>query len=120
MLYFSETVWVFTFSSSLPALEGALESSKGEANGEMNGPRLSLLPASEPQLVLREDIADGERLGLSTGESWYGRTGPLDRVGGIRRESDDSPMAGEPYMPGPNRDDEFAEGPLAAGNKFLE
>ena len=29
MLYFSETVCVFTLSSSLPALEGALESSNG-------------------------------------------------------------------------------------------
>ena len=33
MLYFSLTVCVFTPSSSLPALDGARESSKGEAKG---------------------------------------------------------------------------------------
>lgn len=69
MLYFSDTVWVLTFSSSLPALDGALESSNGEANGEMKGPRLSLLPASELQLVRRDDIAEAARDGLSMGES---------------------------------------------------
>lgn len=52
MLYFSDTVWVLTPSSSLPAREGALESSKGDAKGPR---RLSLLPAdSELQLVRRE------------------------------------------------------------------
>jgi hypothetical protein len=58
MLYFSDTVWVFTLSSSLPALDGALESS----NGEMKGPwRLSLLLAlSELQLVRRDDMFEPE------------------------------------------------------------
>lgn len=63
MLYFSATVWVL-ISSSLPALEGVLESSNGEANGPC---RLSLLPASELQLVLLDDIPDWE--GLSYGRS---------------------------------------------------
>lgn len=62
MLYFSATVWVLT-SSSLPFLEGALESSKGEAKGPA---RLSLLPASELQLVLLDDMAE------SVEPSWYG------------------------------------------------
>jgi hypothetical protein len=66
MLYFSETVCVLTLSSSLPAREGARESSKGEANGPC---RLSLLPASELQLVRLDDIADAEREGLSFGTS---------------------------------------------------
>lgn len=52
MLYFSETVCVLTPSSSLPALDGDLESSNGDANGPA---RLSLLPAEpELQLVLHE------------------------------------------------------------------
>jgi hypothetical protein len=59
ILYFSDTVCVLIFSSSLPALEGALESSNGEANGPY---RLSLLlPASELKLVRRDDIAEFDR-----------------------------------------------------------
>jgi len=58
ILYFSETVCVLILSSSLPALEGALESSNGEANGPY---RLSRLPASELKLVRRDDIAEVER-----------------------------------------------------------
>lgn len=61
MLYFSETVWVLMLSSSLPAREGTLESSSGDANGEPNGaakPRLSRLGASKAQLELLEDIPD--------------------------------------------------------------
>ena len=57
MLNFSETVCVFR-SSSLPALDGALESSKGEANGPLD--------VSELQLVRRDDIADGDRSGDSS------------------------------------------------------
>lgn len=46
------------FSSSLsPALEEALESSKGEPNGPA---RLSRLPASELQLVRRDENPDTE------------------------------------------------------------
>lgn len=44
MLYFSLTVCVLTPSSSLPALDGARDSSKGDANGPA---RLSRL-ASDP------------------------------------------------------------------------
>lgn len=58
MLYFSDTVCVLTLSSKLPDLEGALESSNGEPNGPC---RLSLLPASELQLVLLDDMPDAER-----------------------------------------------------------
>lgn len=55
MLYFSETVWVLRPSSSLSALDGDLESSKGDANGPA---RLSLLPAEpELQLVLLESVS---------------------------------------------------------------
>lgn len=63
MLNFSETVWVLR-SSSLPAREGARESSKGEANG----PNLeSRLPTdSELQLVRRDESAEGDRRGDSS------------------------------------------------------
>lgn len=54
-------------SSSLPAREGALESSNGDAKGPL---LLSLLPASELQLVRLEDMADADRdTGLSVGIS---------------------------------------------------
>lgn len=63
MLNFSDTVCVFR-SSSLPALDGALESSKGEAKGPI---RESRLPAdSESQLERRDDIAEGDRIGDSS------------------------------------------------------
>ena len=55
MLYFSETVCVLT-SSSLPAREGALESSKGFVPAES---LLSRLLAPELQLLLLDDIPDG-------------------------------------------------------------
>lgn len=58
MLNFSETVCVFR-SSSLPARDGALESS----NGEAKGPRAE---KSDSQLVRREDMIEGERSGDSS------------------------------------------------------
>jgi hypothetical protein len=66
MLYFSDTVCVFR-SSSLPAREGARESSKGEANGEMPIALESRLPTdSELQLVRRDESAEGDRAGDSS------------------------------------------------------
>jgi len=59
MLNFSDTVWVLR-SSSLPARDGALESSKGEAKGPRESPVMS-----ELQLV-RRDMADGDRCGDSS------------------------------------------------------
>ena len=74
MLYFSETVCVFTPSSSLPAREGALESSNGDANGPY---RLSRLPIeSELQLVLLDESSEGDRIGDGDSSSRYRR----DRV----------------------------------------
>ena len=60
MLNFSDTVCVFK-SSSLPAREGALESSKGEANGPLES-RVK----SELQLDLRDDMPDGDCMGDSS------------------------------------------------------
>src|SRR5205823_11801418 len=88
MLNFSETVCVLTLSS-LPALEGALESSKGD----MKGFRLSLLVPSELKLVLLDEIPE---FGLDCdGESFWALNGRLD---GGRRSSDESDV-GE-YGPG--------------------
>lgn len=95
MLYFSETVCVLTLSSSLPARDGALESS----NGEAKGPLLSLLPASELQLVLLDDIADVALEGLSGPKSWYGLGGPRALEGGSNI-SDDCATSGVPYIGG--------------------
>lgn len=66
MLNFSLTVCVVT-PSSLPALDGALESS----NGDTKGPPylLSLLPALSDDhdvLLLLKPLAEGERMGLSS------------------------------------------------------
>jgi hypothetical protein len=85
MLNFSDTVWVLMYSSSLPALDGALESSKGDANG----PNLLLrLPAeSELQLDLREDVAE---MGDVTGESSSWNLLCFDFFGG-NNSSADSP-----------------------------
>ena len=58
MLNFSETVCVFR-SSSLPARDGALESSNGEAKGP-------LAEKSDSQLVRLEDMTEGERNGDSS------------------------------------------------------
>jgi len=56
MLYFSDTVCVFTFSSpvSLPAREGAREDSRESSKGEAKGPS----PIDEFQLDLREDMGE--------------------------------------------------------------
>lgn len=51
MLNFSETVWVLR-SSSLPAREGALESSKGEAKGPYRESRLPTDSESQLDLVV--------------------------------------------------------------------
>lgn len=101
MLYFSDTVWVLICSSSLPALDGALESSKGEAKGPP-------IPCSEAQLDLLEDIEDPglEGPGLCAGESVYGLGALEDREGGSNI-SEDSTLPGAPYN---GRDD--------AGSKF--
>nr|GFD59778.1 hypothetical protein [Tanacetum cinerariifolium] len=63
-------------SSSLPALEGALESSNGEANGPLDD-------MSESQLVRREDMAEGERNGDSSLKGFV-----LVLRGGSRRSPD--------------------------------
>ena len=60
MLHFPETVCVLR-SSSLPARDGALESSNGEAKGP-------LAEKSDSQLVRREDMIEGER-GERSGDS---------------------------------------------------
>lgn len=67
MLYFSLTVCVLTPSSSLPALEGARESSKGETKGPAY--LLSLLPALSDDhdvLLLLYPLAKGDGAGLSS------------------------------------------------------
>ena len=89
MLYFSETVCVLTFSSSLPALDGALESAKGFESYTL----LSLLPPSELQLVLLDEkplgvlkpFASGEPLaeGSSSRNRWV-----LDLDGGSSNSAD--------------------------------
>lgn len=100
MLYFSETVWVF-ISSSLPAREGALESSNGEENGPS---RLSLLPASELQLVLLDDMPEPALDRLSAGRSWYWRGfRALDGASSISEESA-TPGESFPYNKGPGGD----------------
>lgn len=96
MLNFSETVWVFK-SSSLPARDGALESSKGEPNG----PPVK----SELQLVRLDDRAEGDCMGDS---SRYDRA-VLSFLGGSSI-SEDSAMVALLYMC------EFVgEGKLAVG-----
>ena len=57
---FSDTVCVLS-SSSLPAREGARESSKGEAKGDLESRVMS-----DSQLVRREDMFEGEPRGDSS------------------------------------------------------
>lgn len=85
MLNFSETVCVLR-SSSLPAREGALESSNGEAKGPLD--------MSELQLDRRDDMPEGDRNGDS---SRYGRV--LSLRGG-RSISADSATAALLYIDG--------------------
>lgn len=97
MLYFSDTVCVLT-SSSLPALDGALESSNGDANGLcMLFLLLSKPPVSEAQLLRLEDIAEPGRevVGLGDGESWYGRGAlPLEGASSISEDGWDETYGG--------------------------
>ena len=91
MLYFSDTVCVLIFSSSVPVREGDLESSKGEANGP--SARLSRLVAdSSLQLVLRDGSSEvsGERPGESSSRNLRMR----ERLGG-NNKSEGSPGVGE-------------------------
>ena len=81
------------FSSSLPALEGVRVSSNGETNGPV---RLSLLvPESELQLVLREDMPEGER--IEEGESSSLNLRVRDTLGGMRNSADSATGPGYPY-----------------------
>ena len=82
ILYFSETVCVLTFSSSLPALETVLES----ANGSMPYILLSLPLPSELKLVLRDRLSTGDPGTDSSSRNLC----VLDRVGGISRVSAES------------------------------
>ncbi len=90
ILYFSETVWVLTLSSSLPALEGALESSKG-----LPPYRLSRPPPSELQLVRRDGKAEGS--GDLAGESSSLNRCVLERDGGRSNSADSAGPKG--YIP---------------------
>lgn len=82
MLYFSDTVCVFTLSSSLPALEGARES----ANGSTPYILLSRLFPSELKLVLRDGVSTGEPGADSSSRNLC----VLDRDGGMSSVSDES------------------------------
>lgn len=96
MLYFSDTVCVLT-SSSLPAREGALESSKGLYWPPLC--RLRPLPEiSELQLVRLEDMPEGDRE-TGSGESRYGR-GPRPWAGGSNISADSATPPGALYSPG--------------------
>lgn len=85
MLYFSDTVWVLTWSSSLPARDGALESSKGDTKEPKS--LLSRLPAeSLLELVLLDEVADaGDCTG--EGDSSPNRRG-LDLDGGNKSSTE--------------------------------
>ena len=82
ILYFSDTVWVLTFSSSLPALDGVLESAKGSIPYIL----LSRPFPSELKLVLLEKASTGEPGADSSSRNRC----VLDRVGGMSRVSDES------------------------------
>ncbi len=83
------------FSSSLPALEGDLESSKGDAKGDPSPYRLSLLGASELQLVRLDEDPEGD-CGLSNVLSMsMPSLGPRALDGGSSI-SDDSPTVDDP------------------------
>lgn len=82
MLYFSDTVWVLTLSSSLPALEGVLESAKGSIPYIL----LSRPLPSELKLVLLDKLSTGDPGLDSSSRNLCVR----DRVGGINRVSEES------------------------------
>ncbi len=82
MLYFSETVCVFTLSSSLPALDGVRESAKGSPPYIL----LSRPFPSELKLVLRDMLSTGDP---GTDSSSLNLC-VLDRVGGMRSVSAES------------------------------
>lgn len=82
MLYFSETVCVLTPSSSLPALDGVLES----ANGSIPYILLSRPLPSELKLVLRDKLSTGDPGTDSSSRNLC----VLDRVGGISSVSAES------------------------------
>lgn len=85
MLYFSETVCVLTLSSSLPALEGARESSNGLDPYTL----LSLLAASELQLdLLEENPGWGDAAPAAVGSSSRNRRGGPPRDGGNKSSAD--------------------------------
>lgn len=82
MLYFSDTVCVLTFSSSLPALDGVLESAKGSIPYIL----LSRPLPSELKLVLRDRSSTGDPgTDSSSRNLWV-----LDRVGGMSKVSAES------------------------------
>ena len=91
-------------SSSLPARDGALESSNGDAKGLP-------MPCSDAQLDLLEDIDEPgrEAPGLAAGESLYRRGARADREGGSSI-SEDSATPAEPLY----------KGREPCGNRFLD
>lgn len=110
MLYFSETVCVFTPSSSLPALEGVLES----ANGSIPYILLSRPLPSELKLVLREKASIGDPGTDSSSRNLC----VLDRVGGMWRVSVESigPPLYSLFRPGLSRTVGGAVGGLCRGS----
>ena len=74
MLYFSLTVWVLTPSSSLPALDGALESSNGEMKGPILLSRLRSEPDDHEVRLLLKPLANGDG---GMGESSRNLRGPF-------------------------------------------
>lgn len=82
MLYFSDTVCVLTLSSSLPALEGALESANGSAPYIL----LSLFFPSELKLVLLDGVSTGDPGTDSSSRNLC----VLDRDGGMSSVSAES------------------------------
>ena len=82
MLYFSDTVWVLTLSSSLPALDGVLESAKGSPPYIL----LSRPFPSELKLVLLDVLSTGEPGTDSSSLNRWVR----DREGGMSNVSAES------------------------------
>lgn len=73
MLYFSLTVCVLTPSSSLPALEGARESSNGDTKGPILLSRLRSDSDDHDVRLLLKPLANGDRgKGLSSSRNLLG------------------------------------------------